>query len=102
MPAVIVWLISALAPLFEYAAGRLLVLLGFTLVTYTGLDTALTFLTGQAQTSIGGVTGYGAALLNVLMVPQTVSLVIATITAKLAMTALSGTISKWVAGAARA
>lgn len=52
------WLMALVGPLGK----QLLVKLGFTFITYTGLDIALNALLGQAQAAWGGMSGIVAQL----------------------------------------
>jgi len=78
-------------------AGRVLVALGIGVVTYTGMNTALTWLKTQAITSFSLLPPEVMGIVGMMKVGVCISIVTSAITARLVLSGLtSDTVKKWV------
>lgn len=78
-------------------AGRVLVALGIGVVTYTGMNTALTWLKTQAITSFALLPPEVMGIVGMMKVGVCISIVTSAITARLVLSGLtSDTVKKWV------
>ncbi len=101
MPVLVVWILGALAPLLISTAGRVLFLLGFAAVTFTGFSALLNSLKTQVTSAWAGM-GSLVQVLGILRIDQAVLIVFAAYAAKLAISAIDGAISKLVTVGPRA
>jgi hypothetical protein len=95
-----VFLASLLGGLIEIAgslAGRVLIALGISVLTYAGTNAALDFLKVQAVASLSGLPSQVLGMLAVMKVGQCISIVFSAIVARQVQQGLTGdTIKKWV------
>lgn len=78
-------------------AGRVLVALGISVVTYTGLSASLDVIKGQAIGAFGALPADMMAIIGLLKVGVCISIVSSAITARLVLSGLTGdTFKKWV------
>lgn len=96
MPAFIVWLLGALAPLLQTVAGRVLVLLGFSAVTFTGFNTLLDALKSQVVAAWGGMPADLSNVLAMLRIDQAILIVFGAYASRVAMNAVQGAITRFV------
>lgn len=77
--------------------GRVLIALGISVVTYTGITVTLDALKAQAIGAFGGLPPEVFGLLGILKVGQCISIVTSAIAAKLVIDGLTGdTMKKWI------
>ena len=97
MPTFIAAIGGMLINLVGTLAGRVLIALGISVVTYTGITVTLDFLKGQAISAFGGLPVGVFAILGILKVGQCISIVTSAIAAKLLLDGLTGdTFKRWV------
>lgn len=87
------WLAALLGGLVEIAGtlvGKVLLSLGFGYVTYSGVDTGLTWAKTFALAKIGAAGGQVVAFAGVLQVGTCISMVAAAISARLLISGLTG------------
>jgi len=77
--------------------GRLLIALGLSVVTYTGLSTSLDWLKDQMLESLNNVPEQIVTLLAYMKVGTCINIIITAITVRLSMKGVSGgSVKKWV------
>lgn len=97
MPAFIAMLWGALYTLCGSLVGRVLIALGISVVTYTGMSSSLDWLKAQAVASMGGMSPQVIGLLGVLKVGECISIVFsAMLTRQISQGLTSDTVKKWV------
>lgn len=97
MPAFIAALMGALIQIVGSLVGRVLVALGLSVVTYTGMSVTLTWLKSQAVTAALGLPPDVIGMLSVMKVGTSISIIFSAMLARLVVTGLSGdTVKKWV------
>lgn len=97
MPTFIAAIGGMLISLVGTLAGRVLIALGISVVTYTGITVTLDLLKGQAISAFGGLPVEVFSILGVLKVGQCISIVTSAIAAKLLLDGLTGdTFKRWV------
>lgn len=97
MPAVVAWLLSGLITIAGTVAGRVMLSLGFSLITYGGIDTTLTWLKEQAISSLTTGAATVVPLLAYMKVGVVINIIVSATAAKLLLNGLSsGALKKWV------
>ena len=97
MPALVPMIIGALIQICAALVGRVLVALGLSVVTYTGMSVTLNWLKSQAVTAALGLPSDVIGMLSVMKVGTCISIVFSAMLARLVVTGLSGdTVKKWV------
>lgn len=97
MPALLWALGSLLINLAGSLAGRVLIGLGIGVVTYTGINTSLSFLKSQAVAAFQQLPPEVLGMLGVLRVGQCISIVSSAMVARLVINGLqSDTVKRWV------
>ena len=97
MPTFIASIGGMLINLVGTLAGRVLIALGISVVTYTGITVTLDFLKSQAISAFGGLPAEVFSILGILKVGQCISIVTSAIAAKLLLDGLTGdTFKRWV------
>lgn len=77
--------------------GRVLVSLGLSTVSYTGMSTTLTWLKSQAVSAALGLPADVIGMLSVLKVGTCISIIFSAMLARLVITGLQNdTVKKWV------
>lgn len=94
------WFAGLLGGLISIAgtlAGRVLIGLGISVVTYSGMAASLTWLKSQAVVAILGLPPPVVGMLSALKVGQAISIVFSAILARQVIQGLSGdALKKWV------
>lgn len=97
MPVFIAAIGGMLINLVGTLVGRVLIALGISVVTYTGISTTLDFLKAQAIGAFAGLPSEVFGLLGILRVGQCISIVTSAIAAKMVIDGVtSDTFKKWV------
>jgi Protein of unknown function (DUF2523) len=97
MPVLIATLLGGLLRLSGTIAGRVLIALGISVVTYTGLDVSLGWLKAQALASLTGLPAEALGLMAYLKVGVCINIVFSAILARVALNGMtSGTFKRWV------
>lgn len=97
MPVFIAAFGGMLINLVGTLAGRVLIALGISVVTYTGITVTLDFLKAQAISAFAGLPPDVFGILGVLKVGQCISIVTSAIAVKLVIDGLTGdTLKKWI------
>lgn len=98
MPSFIAALLGGLINISGYLAGRVLIALGFSSVTYTGFSTSLDWLKGQAVTNLNGLPVDVVSMMSYMKVGVAVSIIVSAMLARMLLDGLSagGSISKLV------
>lgn len=88
MPFFIAALWGALIPMLGSFVGRILVSLGIGYVTYTGIDTAITFAKNAFLSGLSGLPANAVAMAGVLKIGVCVSMLLSAVTARFVMQGL--------------
>lgn len=97
MPAFIAALMGALIQIVGSLVGRVLVALGMSVVTYTGMSITLTWLKSQAVTAALGLPSDVVGMLSIMKVGTSISIIFSAMLARLVVTGLSSdTVKRWV------
>ena len=97
MPALVAVIMGALLQIVGSLVGRVLVALGLSVVTYTGMSVTLNWLKSQAVTAALGLPADVIGMLSVMKVGTSISIIFSAMLARLVVTGLSGdTVKKWV------
>lgn len=94
------WWTALLGGLINIAgtlAGQVLVGLGIGVVTYTGIDTSITWLKSSFVTAVGGLPAEVVGMMALMKVGSCVSMVASAVLVKMTLNGLtSGTMKSWV------
>lgn len=97
MPALVAVIMGALLQIVGSLVGRVLVALGLSVVTYTGMSVTLNWLKSQAVTAALGLPADVIGMLSVMKVGTSISIIFSAMLARLVVTGLSGdAVKKWV------
>jgi hypothetical protein len=98
MPAFVAALIGALVNVAGHLAGRVLIALGYSAVTYTGLSMSLDWLKSQAVASLTGLSAELVQLIAFMKVGESISIIVSALLVRMALDGLSagGSISRLV------
>ena len=97
MPVFIAALMGALIQIVGSLVGRVLVALGLSAVTYTGLCVTLNWLKSQAVTAALGLPADVVGMLSIMKVGTCISIIFSAMLARLVINGLSGdAVKKWV------
>jgi hypothetical protein len=97
MPVFVAAIGGMLINLVGSLVGRVLIALGISVVTYTGMSSTLDWLKGNAITAIGGLPGDVVQLLGMMKVGTAISIVTSAIAARMIINGIGGdTFKKWV------
>lgn len=97
MPVFIAALGGMLINLVGTLAGRVLVALGISVVTYTGISIALDAIKSQAISSFTALPPEMLSIITMMRVGQCISIVSSAIVARLVLNGLTGdTVKRWV------
>lgn len=97
MPVFIAAIGGMLINLVGTLVGRVLIALGISVITYTGISTTLDFLKAQAIGAFAGLPPEVFGMLGVLRVGQCISIVTSAIAAKMVIDGVtSDSFKKWV------
>lgn len=97
MPVFIAAIGGMLINLVGTLAGRILIALGISVITYSGITVTLDFLKSQAIAAFSGLPVEVFSILGILKVGQCISIVTSAIAAKLVIDGLTGdTVKKWI------
>lgn len=99
MPWFLASLLGGLISIVGTLVGRVLVSLGLTLVTYTGVDTSISWAKAFVVTKIEALPANAVAIAGVMQVGTCISILTSALAARLVMQGLtSGTVKRWVTG----
>jgi len=90
MPAFISAFLGGLITISGTLAGRVMLALGFSAVTYTGISGSLTWLKAQALSHFTGLGVEVLGMLSVLKVGECISIVTSAILARMLLNGLAG------------
>jgi len=97
VPVLLASLLGGLINVAGSIAGRVLIALGISAVTYTGLTSSLGWLQAQAVANFQGLPSEMLAVAGLLQVGNFISLIISAITVRLTLQGLTGdSFRKWV------
>ena len=97
MPAFLAFLLGGFINIAGTLAGRVLIGLGISVITYSGLTTTFDWLTTQALASFAGLPATVIGLLAVLKVGSCISMVASAIAVRLTIEGVTGgALKKWV------
>lgn len=97
MPTFIAALLGGLVNIAGTLAGRVMIALGISVVTYTGISTSLEFLRSQVFTSFNGLPAELLGILALLKVGSSISIMMSAITVRMTLQGLTGdTMRQWV------
>jgi len=99
MPAFIAALLGGLLQLVGSFVGRVMISLGLSFATYTGVDTVLNLAKAQLLTGITGLPATAVAVASSMKLGVCISILTSALAARLLMAGLqSGTVKRWVQG----
>lgn len=97
MPVFVAAIGGMLINLVGTLAGRVLIALGISVITYTGMSTSIDWLKAQAVGAFMGLPAQVMGMLSVMRVGQCISIVASAILARMVVNGLGGdTFKKWV------
>lgn len=97
MPVILASLLGGLVSISGTIAGRVLLALGISVLTYTGTNASLDFLKTQAVQALSGMPVQVLGMLATMKVGQCISIIFSAIVARQVQQGLSGdTVKKWV------
>jgi len=97
MPVFVMAIGGMLINIVGTLVGRVLIALGISVITYTGITVTLDALKSQAISAFSGLPPEVFGLLGILKVGQCISIVTSAIAAKLVIDGLTGdTMKKWM------
>lgn len=97
MPVFIAAIGGMLINLVGTLVGRVMIALGISVITYTGMSTSLEWLKTNALQAVSGLPSQVIQILGILRVGQCISIVFSAILARMIIQGLQGdTIKKWV------
>ena len=97
MPAFIAVILGGLIQICGSLVGRVLVALGLSVVTYSGMAVSINYLKSQAVSAALGLPPEVVGMLSVLKVGTCISIIFSAMLARLVVTGLTGdTVKKWV------
>lgn len=97
MPVFVAAIGGMLINLVGTLAGRILIALGISVVTYTGVSTSLDWLKAGAITALGGLPGDMLGLIAYMKVGVCISIITSAIAARAVINGISGdSFKKWV------
>lgn len=97
MPAFIVMILGGLIQITSSLVGRVLVALGLGVATYTGINSSIEWLKGQAVTRLLGLGADAVGVLGLLKVGPFISLIISAMLARALINGVqSDTVKNWV------
>lgn len=97
MPTFIAALLGGLVNIAGTLAGRVLIALGISVVTYSGLATSLDYLKTSAVSALTGLPSELVGILAVMKVGSCISIMMSAVTVRMTLNGLTGdTMRKWV------
>ncbi len=97
MPAFIATLLGGLLSATGSIVGRVLISLGVSTVTYTGLSSSIDWLKSQAVSAAGSLGADVLGMLSTMKVGTCISIIFSAMSARLLINGMSGdTFKKWV------
>lgn len=97
MPVFLASLLGGLIQIAGSVAGRVMIALGISVATYTGMSVTLTWLKTQAISSITSLPPEVIGMLSTMKVGQCISIVFSAVVARQVQQGLIGdTLKKWV------
>ena len=97
MPIFVSALLGGLINICGTIAGRVLIGLGISVVTYTGLSASIDFLKTSAVSQLGALPAQVLAILSIMKVGQSMSVIMSATAVKLTLDGLtSDTFRKWI------
>jgi len=97
MPAIIAAIGGMLITVAGSIVGRVLLALGLSMITYTGVSTSLDFLKGKMLDALDGTPERIITLLSFMKVGLCLNIIIAAIMVRLVMKGVTGgSLKKWV------
>lgn len=97
MPAFIAALMGALINIAGTLVGRVLIALGMSVVTFTGVSSTLDWAKGNAVSAMSSLPVEVVGMLSTMGVGEFLSIILSAITARLLLQGLTdGSIKKWV------
>ena len=88
---------GALTSIASSFAGRILLALGIGIATYTGIDTGMSWLTGQISAAFAGLPATVLAVLGLAKVGQGINMILSAMGARLVVNGISGgVLKKWI------
>lgn len=89
MPVFVMALLGGLINISATIAGRVMIALGFSIVTYTGISASLTFLRANVVSSIVALPPDVVGMLATMKVGEAISIVFSALLARLLLSGLS-------------
>ncbi len=95
MPAIIAWVVGGLAIVLRHLVGRIVVMLGIQAVIVTGVTTGLNALKSSFLSAYGGLPAAIVQIFGLLRVDQAALVIFAAIAARVALKAVSGSVTRF-------
>jgi len=98
MPLFIAALLGGLLNIAGTLAGRVLVGLGISAITYTGLSTTLTWLQTESITALSGLPSTILGMIALMKVGQCISMIFSAVAVRMVLDGLTagGSVTRWV------
>lgn len=97
MPILLASLLGGLINIAGSIAGRVLIALGISVITYSGLTASLSWLQSGAMSAMSGLPAQVLAIMALLKVGSCISMVTSAITVRMTLQGLTnGSIKKWI------
>ena len=96
MPAIVAWILGALGPVLMSVAGRVLLALGIGVVTFAGVDVAITSIKTNALSNLTGLPSTILAVFFQTKIDQAINIVFSAILGNYAMRGIGSSITKFV------
>lgn len=97
MPVVLASLLGGLLAIAGSLVGRVMIALGISVVSYTGLSATLGFVKAQMMGAFAGLPAEMLGLLSYMGVGQFINIITSALLARMVLNGLSGdTVKKWV------
>lgn len=97
MPVFIAMIWGAFLRIVPTIAGQVLIALGISVVTYTGIDVTLTWLKAQAIANFTALPPQMLGMLAVMKVGESINILISAMVARMTITGFtSGSFKRWV------
>jgi hypothetical protein len=98
MPAIVTWLWGGLSIVLRYVAARVIFMLGIQAVTFVGLSSAFSSLRSSFVSAYSGLPATLIQVLGLFRVDEAMLVIFSAITARAALSAVQGSITKLVQG----
>jgi predicted naringenin-chalcone synthase len=96
IPSIVAVLLGGLGRLLGSKAGQILFQLGFSAVTFTGVTVGLGTLKADVLGYLAALPATMVTILGLMRIDQGILIIFSAMTAKLAMQAVDGAVTRWI------